>query len=80
MAFVRSRLTRPIIAGFCRLAYAFPEERTVLRDPPQEAFRADDVTPLDQAGVVMALLRAGDESWGDIVLLEVLLEAMGHVD
>ncbi len=80
VASVRSRLIRPVIAGFCRLAYAFPEERTLLRDPLHEAFRADDVTPLDQAGVVMALLRAGDELWGDVVLLEVLIEAMGHVD
>lgn len=80
MACVRRRLTRPVIAGFCRLAYAFPEERAVLRDPLHEAFRADDVTPLDQAGVVIALLRAGDGSWCDVVLLEVLREAMGHVD
>jgi hypothetical protein len=78
---VRARLDRPVIAGFCRLAYAFPEERAILRDPLNEAFEAGDLTPLDQAAVVMALLRGGgDESWGEVVLLSVLSEALKPAD
>jgi hypothetical protein len=74
---VRAHLVRPVIAGFCRVAYAFPEERPLLIGALNEAFGADDVTPLDQAAVVMALLRGGaDESWGEIVLVDVLADAL----
>jgi hypothetical protein len=81
VASVRARLNRPVIAGFCRLAYAFPEERALLRDALTEAFNADDVTPLDQAAIVMAMLRGGDdESYGDVVLLDVLVAALQPAD
>jgi hypothetical protein len=64
-----------------RLAYAFPEERALLRDALTEAFNADDVTPLDQAAIVMAMLRGGDdESYGDVVLLDVLVAALQPAD
>jgi hypothetical protein len=74
---VRADLRRAVIAGFCRVAYAFPEEGPMLVDALDEAFQSDDVTPLDQAAVVMALLRSGaDTGWGSIVLLDVLVDAL----
>lgn len=73
---LEQHLTRPNIAGFCRLAYAFPGEPRV-RAALSRAFESADVTPLDQAGIVMALLRGGsDEEWGDVVLLDLLVAAV----
>jgi hypothetical protein len=48
-----------------------------LTDVLNEAFEADDITPLEQAALAMALLRGGaDVWWGDIVLLDVFSGAV----
>lgn len=75
----RARVTQPVLAAFSWLAYGFPEERNVFYDTLDEAFQSLQATPLDQAAVVMALLRSGDdEGRADDVFISALASAMKH--